>query len=89
MKRNYDFNVYSSAKIGEKLHYMHQNPVVRRLVERPEEWEWSSFRAYASGENGIVGVNDWKWWGGKIASGVDDAKSPTSGNVGQKWGTRT
>jgi len=38
MKRYYDFNVYSDAKIGEKLHYMHENPVVRGLVQRPEQW---------------------------------------------------
>ncbi len=47
MKRYYDFNVYSSPKIGEKLHYMHENPVVRGLVERPEQWDWSSFSLYA------------------------------------------
>ena len=70
MKRYYDFNVYSEPKIAEKLHYMHQNPVVRGLVERPEQWEWSSFRAYACGETAIVKVNDWSWWGRKFASGV-------------------
>jgi putative transposase len=59
MKRYYDFNVYSSAKIGEKLRYMHENPVVRGFVERPEQWVWSSFGFYASGESGIVKVNDW------------------------------
>jgi len=61
MKRYYDFNVYSEPKIAEKLLYMHQNPVARRLVETPEQWEWSSFRAYAFGEAGIVKVNDWSW----------------------------
>jgi putative transposase len=54
MKRYYDFNVFSSRKIAEKLHYMHENPVVRGLVERPEDWKWSSFRFYACGESGIV-----------------------------------
>jgi len=52
MKRYYDFNVYSQPKIAEKVHYMHLNPVVRRLVERPEQWEWSSFRTYACREMG-------------------------------------
>ncbi|HTW32930.1 MAG TPA: transposase [Candidatus Sulfotelmatobacter sp.] len=59
MKRFYDFNVWSQRKESEKVHYMHQNPVIRGLVERPEEWKWSSFLAYASGEHGIVKVNDW------------------------------
>jgi putative transposase len=70
MKRYYDFNVYSQPKIAEKLHYMHENPVVRGLVERPEQWDWSSFRTYAGGETGIVKVNDWGWWEKKITSGV-------------------
>jgi hypothetical protein len=68
MRRYYDFNVYSEPKIAEKVHYMHQNPVERGLVERPEQWEWSSFRAYSCGESGIVKVNDWSWWEEKIRS---------------------
>jgi putative transposase len=68
MKRYYDFNVYSDAKIGEKLHYMHENPVVRGLVQRPERWRWSSFGFYASGEGGTVNVNDWSWWEERIRS---------------------
>ncbi|HEV2398518.1 MAG TPA: transposase [Candidatus Sulfotelmatobacter sp.] len=59
MRRFYDFNVWSESKMSEKLHYMHQNPVTRGLVERPEDWKWSSFRAYAFGETGPVRVNDW------------------------------
>jgi putative transposase len=70
MKRYYDFNVYSSPKIAEKLHYMHQNPVVRRLVESPEQWDWSSFRAYTCGESGTVKVNDWGWCEKRIRSGI-------------------
>ncbi len=59
MKRFYDFNVWSQRKEVEKLRYMHRNPVVRGLVQRPEDWEWSSFRAYACGEVGLVRVKDW------------------------------
>jgi putative transposase len=47
--RYYDFNVWSNDKRIEKLRYIHRNPVKRGLVERPEEWEWSSFRHYATG----------------------------------------
>ena len=90
MKRYYDFNVYSEPKIAEKILYMHQNPVVRGLVERPGQWKWSSFRFYACGENGTVKVNDWSWWEAGIASGVSSAaKIPTSGKTGQKWGTHS
>jgi putative transposase len=70
MKRYYDFNVWSQPKIAEKLHSMHQNPVVRGRVEHPEQWDWSSFRMYACGESGIVKVNDWGWWEKRIPSDV-------------------
>ena len=70
MKRYYDFNVYSSLKITETLHYMHQNPVVRGLVERPEQWDWSSFRFYACGESRMLKVNDWTWWEQRIAARI-------------------
>ena len=65
-KRFYDFNVWSQRKESEKLHYMHQNPVVRGLVHQPEDWPWSSFRFYASKENGIIRLNDWSAWENKI-----------------------
>jgi putative transposase len=58
-RRFYDFNVWSQNKQGEKLHYMHNNPVERGLVQRPEDWKWSSFLSYATGEHGPVRVNDW------------------------------
>ena len=35
---------------------MHRNPVVRGLVEKPEDWTWSSFRHYATGVKGRVEI---------------------------------
>jgi hypothetical protein len=58
-RRFYDFNVWTAHKRVEKLKYIHRNPVRRGLVETPDQWQWSSFRAYAYGERGPVGVNDW------------------------------
>ena len=55
-KRYYDFNVFTSGKMAEKLRYIHRNPVVRGLVEKPEEWAWSSYRHYLTGEPGTVGI---------------------------------
>jgi putative transposase len=55
-RRYYDFNVWSEEKRVEKLRYMHRNPVVRGLVEKPEEWAWSSFRHYATGVEGTVEI---------------------------------
>jgi putative transposase len=60
-KRFYDFNVCSSKKRIEKLRYMHRNPVKRELVQKPEDWKWSSFRAYAFQEPGPVRVNHQEW----------------------------
>lgn len=51
-KRFYDLNVWSERKHVGKLRYMHRNPVKRGLVAEPEQWAWSSFRAYAYGEKG-------------------------------------
>jgi len=34
-RRYYDFNVYTRAKVLEKLHYMHANPVKEKLVKHP------------------------------------------------------
>jgi REP-associated tyrosine transposase len=48
--RYYDFNVWSERKSTEKLRYIHRNPVTRGLVDRPEDWPWSSFRHYLTGE---------------------------------------
>jgi putative transposase len=61
--RYYDFNVWSTAKQIEKLRYIHRNPVRRGLVEKPEDWMWSSFRNYATGLEGIVEVESrWTEW---------------------------
>ena len=54
--RYYDFPVWTEAKRVEKLRYMHRNPVKRGLVSAPEEWPWSSFRHYATGEMGTVEI---------------------------------
>ena len=55
--RFYDFNVYSHRKKMEKLDYMHANPVARGLVERPQDWPWSSFSFYSKGESGLVEID--------------------------------
>jgi putative transposase len=55
-RRYYDFNVSGESKRVEKLRYMHRNPVERSLVEKPEDWTWSSFRHYLLGEEGVVEI---------------------------------
>ena len=56
-RRFYDFNVWSSKKVKEKLEYMHRNPVQRKLVLHPKDWPWSSWSHYAKGEVGLIGID--------------------------------
>jgi putative transposase len=61
--RYYDFNVYTAAKTVEKLKYMHQNPVRRALAEKPQDWPWSSYGHYATGQEGTVEIESgWTSW---------------------------
>lgn len=55
-RRFYDFNVRSEKKVGEKLRYMHENPVRRGLVAHPRNWKWSSFHFYEGNEQGVVQI---------------------------------
>jgi putative transposase len=48
--RYYDFNTFTTGKFVEKVRYIHRNPVTRGLVARPEDYRWSSFNHYATGE---------------------------------------
>ncbi len=48
--RYYDFNVFTTNKYLEKVRYIHRNPVTRGLVSKPEDYRWSSFNHYATGE---------------------------------------
>lgn len=54
--RYFDHNVRNDAGFVTQLRYIHCNPVKRGLCRTPEEWLWSSFRAWAFGEPGIVEV---------------------------------
>ena len=56
LPRYYDLNVWGEGKRGAKLRYIHRNPVRRGLVQRPEDWTWSSFLHYATGAEGVVEI---------------------------------
>jgi len=59
-KRYYDFNIRNYPQFVEKLRYIHRNPVKAGLCERPEDWQWSSFRHYATGCEGRVEIeSEW------------------------------
>ena len=56
-RRFYDFNVWSLKKRVEKLHYMHMNPLKRKLVDHPKDWPWSSFSFYSKLKHGLIRVD--------------------------------
>ena len=59
-KRSYDRNVRDYEEFGEKLNYIHNNPVKRGLCSRPEDWPWSSCRHYLTGEHGSIEIeSEW------------------------------
>lgn len=56
----FDLNLWTDARIWEKINYCHENPLRRKLVVLPEEWDWSSYRDYrATRTVGRVPI-DWK-----------------------------
>jgi putative transposase len=58
--RYYDRNIRNHDEFVEKLRYIHRNPVKRGLVERSEEWRWSSFVHYATGAETVVEIeSEW------------------------------
>jgi len=56
--RGYDFNVREQRTLIEKLDYCHKNPVTRGLVDRAEDWPWSSYRYYELGDESLLKM-DW------------------------------
>jgi REP element-mobilizing transposase RayT len=53
-RRFVPFSVYTEKKCREKLEYMHNNPVKRRLVTAPADWPWSSWRFYFLGDASLL-----------------------------------
>ena len=69
LPRYYDFNVFTRRKLVEKLRYIHRNPLRRGLVDRPEDWSWSSYRHYLTGETGTVEIeSDWTEYARRVNS---------------------
>jgi REP-associated tyrosine transposase len=58
--RGYDRNIRNAKEFDVKIDYIHNNPVKRGLVKRPEDWKWSSYRHYAFRDKGIVEIeSEW------------------------------
>lgn len=43
-RKCYDFDIQSEKKLGEKMRYMHDNPVRAGLATESTDWLWSSAR---------------------------------------------
>ncbi|MEL6741249.1 MAG: transposase [Planctomycetota bacterium] len=59
----YDRNILGGPEFNEKIRYIHENPVRRGLVERPEDWAWSSASAWSGNAT---------WWAVFDRSGLPE-----------------
>jgi hypothetical protein len=53
----FDRNVGDEDIMWKKICYIHQNPVERGLVKKPEDWKWSSARWYAGQREGQIPID--------------------------------
>lgn len=53
----YDFNIYSEEKLRQKLNYIHLNPVRAGLVNKPEDYPYSSYRNYYLDDEKIIKID--------------------------------
>ena len=53
----YDRNLRDPDALRQSIDYIHWNPVKRKLVERPEEWKWSSAQWYAGNQEGQIPID--------------------------------
>ena len=78
-RRFYDFNVYTDAKRIDKRRYIHRNPFSRELVAHPREWIGSSYRHWATGEQGTVQIaSTWTYAEQQQAEAAETSCKPTS-----------
>lgn len=43
----WDRFVRDTKEFGERLEYMHMNPVRKGLINKPEQWRWSSYNNFS------------------------------------------
>jgi len=55
--RFFDRAVRTVKEYYEKVEYIHLNPVRAGVVERAEDWPWSSVRDYAGSLSGTTGAH--------------------------------
>lgn len=56
----WDVNIYTERFLRQKLNYVHRNPLRAGLVEKPEDYVYSSYRNCVFGEDWLVEIDrDW------------------------------
>jgi hypothetical protein len=65
----FDRNVRDMEEFCREVRYVHRNPVTRGLVERPEDWKWSSVR----------------WWMGMREGEVERDPPPGDPKPWERW----
>lgn len=55
LQKKHPTEVYSQRIIGQKINYIHQNPVKAGFVDKVEEWIYSSARNYLD-MKGIIDI---------------------------------
>ncbi len=53
----WDKNIYSEQFLRQKLSYVHRNPLRAGLVEKPEDYVYSSYRNYALGDDSLFQID--------------------------------
>jgi putative transposase len=49
--------ISSRGFLRQKIEYIHNNPVKRGLVDKPEDWKYSSARNYLFGDHSVITVD--------------------------------
>ena len=53
----FDRNIHNFRQLGNAFSYIHNNPVKRGLVARPEDWAWSSAQDWADVRVGPIPID--------------------------------
>jgi REP element-mobilizing transposase RayT len=56
--RYFDSICRQTRNVGEKLEYIHNNPVEAKLVSRPEDWAWSSAGWYLNRARPLIPIDE-------------------------------
>jgi putative transposase len=46
--------ILTEKELWQKINYIHMNPVVKGLVEKPEDWKYSSAKDFLTDEKGLI-----------------------------------